>query len=105
MNEHLCEEVTRRGGYTEGGGYDRMNFDRYEPCFRPATVDVEFFARNGHHSMCKRHANLRQAQIQTDRAKVAQQERVAVLHDEGAHIGGARQWSRRCYKCAAVREG
>ena len=100
--EHLCQEETRRGGYTEGGGYDRMNSVRYEPCFKPSPTAVEFFARNGQRTMCKRHANLRRGQIQTNRAKAAEAARVLVFHDEGAHVGGERQWARRCAKCAAA---
>jgi len=89
----LCQERTQRGGFSEGGGYDRMNSTRYEPCGRPTTIG----------NACTRHANLRAKKRAEMEGRIADRERVLAFHDDGAHVGGERQWASRCAKCLAIR--
>lgn len=84
-----CQERTQRGGFGEGGGYDRMNSTRYEPCGKPTTIG----------NACTRHANLRAKKRAEIEGRIADRERVLAIHDEGAHIGGEAGWARRCAKC------
>ena len=79
----ICKETTQRGGFSEGGGYDRMNGIRFEPCGKPTTIG----------NACTRHANLR----------AKNRERVLAFHDEGAHFGGEAGWARQCAKCLDIR--
>ena len=88
-----CQERTQRGGFSEGGGYDRMNGTRYEPCGKPTTIG----------DACTRHANLRVKKRADLASKIADEARVLAFHDEGAHVGGERQWARRCAKCVDIR--
>jgi len=86
-----CQEETRRGGFSAGGGYDRMNFTRYEPCGKPTTIG----------NVCTWHSNLRAKKRAEMEGRIADRQRVLAFHDEGAHVGGEMQWARRCAKCAS----
>jgi hypothetical protein len=88
----VCTISTKRGGFTEGGGYDRMNFVRYEACNRPATIEGK----------CKRHHNLQIKLHQKSLRMLANQKRSLHEHDSGSHDGYEHKWSRLCWKCGQV---
>ena len=86
-----CNWMVKRGGFSEGGGYDRMNFTRWEPCGRPTAGDSRY---------CTRHMKSAEAQHHQALATMANREIVAAQHD--SHTGHEGAWMKNCWKCGQV---
>ena len=88
--ENICNWFVTRGGFSSGGGYDRMNFTRQEPCGRDT---------NGAR-YCPRHLKAKDKSNEDTRRLSDNRATIVANHEN--HSGNEHAYSKDCHKCGTV---